>query len=446
VRKAPPPADLAARDAPLEPEEADADAVAAGGAATPPRPGPAVVAPAVTLTAADGPLEQLEIVLPLHEGLRITSAPQTLREIGLTEFALSYPGALSAPVIAWRFGSGPCAALAAESVTALPVELHVKVSKEKAGFEFRTQASSYWRRVQGRGDWRSVIGPLRKVWEFHPIRAPLGRTSRAMQSYELAGPRAWTTEHLADHLKSADPTALHWVRGLVPPPAAFWPDQALAKARRILEANRELRHVAELDLRYCPAAGGGAESPEALRRAAKGLASGAARRDGPLEMCLAAEVWQRSRIGQLERLAAAGFKVIQLSEFPRGAPGLVEPCRAEGHAHRPGDAADEWREVFRFLARLAARAEELKVSLTCDEPCAALLPFVCGYLDRQQDSRTQDYAPWTRHAAVTAVPFFSAVFGDHASAYTEPLDPDPARKLPGGWLANQRADPQPQAK
>jgi hypothetical protein len=44
------------------------------------------------------------------------------------------------------------------------------------------------------------------------------------------------------------------------------------------------------------------------------------------------------------------------------------------------------------------------------------------------------------------VPFFSAVFGDHASAYTEPLDPDPTRKLPGGWLVSQRVDPAPKEK
>jgi hypothetical protein len=334
-------------------------------------------------------------------------------------------------------------ALAAESVTALPIELRVKVSEEKAAFEFRTQAKCYFRRLEGRGDWRSVLGPLRKVWEFYPIRAPLGRVFRAMESYELTGPGAWTPAGLAAHLRSADPAALQWARGLAPGTAAFWPDEALAKLRAIAAANRELCHLAELDLRGCPAARGDAEAPEALRRAAKGLGPGAARGGGPLEMCLAAEAWQRSRFEQLERLAAAGVKVIQLSGFPRGTPGPAAPCFAEGHAHRPGDLAGEWQEVLKFLARLAAHAEELKVSLTCDGPSAALLPFVCGYLDRQHNPGAQEYAPWTRSAGVTPVPFFSAAFGGHVTPYTEPLDPDPARKLPGGWLANQRVDPRP---
>lgn len=130
------------------------------------------------------------------------------------------------------------------------------------------------------------------------------------------------------------------------------------------------------------------------------------------ETCLASPAWQRTRTAELERLAALGFRGIELAELAARAP--LEACRADGHEHLPGDLAGEWRSSIGFLHSLAKRADELGIVLTSDAPSAALLDFTAGYRDRADAD-----AFWLRTRLARTVPIFSSAFGAHVTPYVE---------------------------
>lgn len=154
-----------------------------------------------------------------------------------------------------------------------------------------------------------------------------------------------------------------------------------------------------------------------------------------LEMCLASEGWQASRLRQFDRLASFGFSVIQLDEFPIPSVWHLEPCRSREHLHQPGNAADEWSKILQFVAKLCERAEAKGVLLTCEEPCAALLPHVSGYIDRQFNASCDlIYAPWTKSRSIQPVPLFSTMFRNVVTPFTDVDDGELARPPPREWL------------
>jgi hypothetical protein len=186
-----------------------------------------------------------------------------------------------------------------------------------------------------------------------------------------------------------------------------------------------------------------AELPPDLKHATKQFPAGAQVAEGQwsfksVDMCLASEGWQQSRLAELDALADLGFKVVQLDEFPIPSLWHVNACQAEGHLHRANDPIDEWRQVMKFVAVLSKQADARGIRLTCEEPSAALLPYVCGYIDREYNRSIDLYAPWKKGKQVTAIPLFSAMFGDLVTPYTDVDDADPAGKPPAGWLINHK--------
>jgi hypothetical protein len=153
-----------------------------------------------------------------------------------------------------------------------------------------------------------------------------------------------------------------------------------------------------------------------------------------VDMCLASQAWQTSRLQQFDKLADVGFKVIQLDEFPIPPVWHAAACTATGHLHKPADAGDEWAKTMAFIAKLSARAADRGILLTCEEPSAAMLPYVSGYIDRQYNDATSVYAPWNRSKLIHTAPIFSTTFGDLVTPYTDADGVDPARKPPEGWL------------
>ena len=65
---------------------------------------------------------------PFYEGVEISNPISSLRDVGLAQFELSYPGVLSAPFVAWTFGGNNWTAVYVERLDALPVAINVKAT------------------------------------------------------------------------------------------------------------------------------------------------------------------------------------------------------------------------------------------------------------------------------------------------------------------------------
>jgi hypothetical protein len=160
-----------------------------------------------------------------------------------------------------------------------------------------------------------------------------------------------------------------------------------------------------------------------------------------VDACLASAQWQHSRLTQLDRLAALGFRVVQLDEFPIPRFWHTVACQSPTHLHRPGDIADEWRQIDLFLRQLARRAREHRVLLTCEEPSMLMLPYVAGYIDRQFNDSIDLYKIFRKSARAAPIPFFSMMFGDLATPYTDTDEAAPARRPPPGWIEQDKISP-----
>jgi hypothetical protein len=80
------------------------------------------------------------------------------------------------------------------------------------------------------------------------------------------------------------------------------------------------------------------------------------------------------------------------------------------------------------LRKLADRAHRRGVLLTCDEPSAALVPYVAGYIDRQFNDSIDLYRVFRSSAQAAPIPFFSMVFGDLVTPYTDSDETAPVRQ------------------
>src|SRR5262249_35799886 len=116
------------------------------------------------LSDADGPLDKLELVVPFYEGILIKNPVASLREIGTPRMQLAYPGVLSAPFIAWRFGDGAWTVLYADSVTALPAVLDLEATEKEFRLGYTSYAPCFFKFLQVNGSWNDMVRKLRGEW------------------------------------------------------------------------------------------------------------------------------------------------------------------------------------------------------------------------------------------------------------------------------------------
>jgi Domain of unknown function (DUF6259) len=408
-----------------------------------------------TLSRADGRLEQLRLVVPFYEGLEVGNPSASLGEAGLSQFQLAYPGALSAPFVAWSFGGDRWTAVYVERLDAVPVAINIKATDAEVEIALKCLTTCAPRTIVADGDWKVLARALRGAWDLKLRPAPLARRFARVNFYVrrwVSPDRAphlrqdWTVEQLVDRMKRESPDTIQFVYGYDPNGCDLggrylWHEGAEAEFKRVLAANPALAHFSWLNLRTYKTAIPGldlhAPLTDEARRSTKLYAAGTNSSTGScngIDMCPASEGWQKSRLEQLDRLVSLGFRFIQLDEFPIPAFWHVNPCLAENHLHKPGDAADEWRWTLELMKALATRASARGVVLTSEEPSAVLLPYVSGYIDRQFNNSIDLYAIWKKSRSIHPIPFFSAMFGDICTPYTDADESEPAREPPVGWL------------
>jgi len=371
---------------------------------------------------------------------------------------MAYPGVLSAPFIAWRFGDEDWTALCADSPLETPVAVKLRTDRGRFAIALRPAAPCAILRIRVQGTWQDLAKALRRRWDPPPNGPPLSHVFDGIHFYVHQWISAedapalridWTIDELVERMRREPPGTLQHVYGFDPGGVDlggeyFWSADGPAKVRAVLGANPRLSHLAWLNLRTYKYAIPrlGLERPLTPRvlAGARRCSSGPPARERQyayelIEMCLASPEWQQSRLRQFDRLADLGFKVIQLDEFPVPRRWSLVPCSATGHLHGPGDAAGEWREILRFLDVLARRARQRGIHLICEEPSVGLLPYTCGYVDRQYNQTSEFYSIWNGSPPARPVPLFSSMYGGRATPCTD-INPD--RHPPSGWLVNRK--------
>jgi hypothetical protein len=380
-----------------------------------------------------------ELLLPFYEGLRM---PLPAREVELV-----YPGPLSLPFAAWRCGE-EWSVVRASRLDALPVVLTLSHGR----IRLRCLASCALEELTVRGDWTAVADSLRRGWTQPLVQTPLAARFDDIRFYvhrwvDASGETIdWQVDELVERMRSSPARSLVLVYGLDPANVDLrgeylWSAEASEAARRIVSGNRGVSHLGWLNLRSykhgIPAMGIDEEPSAAVMRDASAWDGDAHRLDAygyrAVEMCPAAAPWQASRFRELERLIATGYRVIQLDELPIATRWHAAACRATGHLHAPGDLAGEWRQTLALVRRLAEAAHRHGVLLTSEEPSAALLPYVAGYVDRQFNAEPDVYGFWGGDAV--RVPLFSTIFAGVVTPYT---DIDPVTTPPPGWLVMRK--------
>jgi hypothetical protein len=366
---------------------------------------------------------------------------------------LAYPGTLSMPLVGWRCGDGPWRAAISDSLERYGVVLRVRLVAELPELSLECAGPCRFVDITAGDDWRSLAPPLRAAWKPPAGPAPLAARYRELRYYvhKWLAPDSpddpvrtdWTGEALVAEMQRQPPDAMIHVWGIDPGGndlrgEYFGEPGAAQLARRVVAANPRAAHFTWLNLRsykYAVPARGIDEAPSvevrAMARLYPEVNAIAQYTFKAWEMCLGSRGWQRSRMRQLERLVGLGYKVVALDEFPMPARWDVQGCRSSEHLHRAGDLADEWRVTIELVRRLARYAAAHGVLLSSEEPSAALLPFVSGYVDRIANRDPDVYAWFRKGTEDPAVPLFSTVFGDRMTPYT---DLDPSGPLPRGWL------------
>jgi len=88
------------------------------------------------------------------------------------------------------------------------------------------------------------------------------------------------------------------------------------------------------------------------------------------------------------------------------------------------------------VKKLSEYARAHDVLLSEEEPSAAFLPFVSGYVDRIANPPAM-YEIWQKVPSATVVPLFSTMFGDRTTPYT---DPSPTKPVPRGWMTTTKIE------
>lgn len=397
-----------------------------------------------------------ELLVPFYEGILIDEPPVALHEVGLERLELAYPGPLSAPFVAWQTGDNNWTAIYSTQLGALPVQLEIAAEEGKLEITLSCPQTCSIDQLTIHGSWQQVVEAVRQHWKVDGPKVRLADRFKRIDFYvhQWISPKEgpplrvdWTIDQLQAAMRKTPATNLVQIYGFDPAGIDlggqyFWSDSALSHAKRVLKANPQISHLAWLNLRSfkydIPRLRRQVPLTPRIRSMAK-LFDGKIREDDEyaykaIDMCLASERWQASRIRELDRLMDAGFKVIQLDEFPIASVWNVVPCQATDHLHKPGDASDEWTQSTAFIKLLSDRAQKRGVLLTCEEPSAALLPYISGYVDRQFNDSIDLY--WMRHRSrrITTLPIFSTMFGDLTTPYTDVDGAEPARVPPKFWL------------
>ncbi|SRR6266542_4247566 len=408
-----------------------------------------------TITTADGSLGELEIVMPFYEGVEIYIPTTTLREIGQAHLQLAYPGVLSLPLFAWRFGRGRWTAVYAPRIEASPAELKLTADASSLNVEFQSFAGTPFEILSVDGELRTLAAVLKTKWTIAAPPRPLAPGFTRMNFFvhqwvsanEPALRTDWTIEELVKHMNAERSDAIQFVYGFDPSGVDlggryFWSQGAASNVEQVLHTNPRLSFLNWLNLRTYKRAIPrlGIELPftlevESMLKQYPGAGNGKDQfQFKSLDMCLASEGWQRSRLREFDHLVQLGFRVIQIDEFPIPSFWHTVACQSPNHLHKPGDIVDEWRHINRFLGQLAERAQQQHVLLTCEEPSGALLPYVSGYIDRMFNDSIDLYQIWRKNKNTAPIPFFSLVFGDRVTPYTDADEAEPARQPPPGWL------------
>jgi hypothetical protein len=399
--------------------------------------------------------ESLELLVPFYEGLRVRQPHLAFPEVGLSRVQWAYPGPLSAPFVAWRSGGGEWTVLLCGDLAAVPAWLDLSVEDGQLRLRLSSDAATI-RRLRVGGSWQDVARAVRAQW---PVKGPPVRLADRFDRIDFYVHQwvslqedpplrvDWPEEPLKAAMARTPPRTLVQVYGLDPASVdlggrVLWSEGAAQKAARIAAANPQVAHLAWLNLRgfkhAIPRLQQAVPVDDAVRAMAKQY-DGQPRDDDhwayrSLVMCLGSAEWQASRIAAFEALADAGVDVVQLDEFPIPPVWHVAACGSDRHLHRRGDAADEWAASLAFIQRLSTRARERGVLLTCEEPSAALLPYVAGYIDRQFNDSIDLYPMRRQSERFEPVPAFSTMFGDLVTPYTDADGAAPARTPPAGWL------------
>jgi hypothetical protein len=412
-----------------------------------------------TLSEVDGHLEQLRLVVPFYEGVEISNPTSSLLEAGMTNFEMAYPGALSAPFVAWTFDGNHWTAAYVETLDALPVSLNIKTTNAGVEISLKCYTKSAYREISVDGDWRKFAKALRSVWDIKSGPRPIAKQFTKLNFYvnrwisQDQAPlhrQEWTVEKLVDRMRRESPDTVQFVYGYDPNGCDLggkylWYENAETEFKRVLAANPALTHFSWLNLRTYKTGIPGLDLQEPLseeiRQSVRIYATGTNSITGScnaIDMCPASEGWQKSRVEQFDRLVRLGFRFIQIDEFPIPPFWHVNPCLAKNHLHKSSDAADEWRWTLELVKVLAKRAKTHGVALTSEEPSTALLPYVSGYIDRQFNNGIDLYAMWKKSPSIHPIPFFSAMFADICTPYTDVDDTEPARQPPAGWLKQHK--------
>ncbi len=415
------------------------------------------------LTSTDGSFQALTVIIPFYEGVELPAAPLAVARTPTRSLTLAYPGALSAPFVAWRFGDADWTVLRVDALGTKPAELTLRAQSDAFEVTLRSFTGARVIEESVRGDVPALAQALRRQWRVRGSGRTLRERYRGVQFYVHEyvsagkGPeirRNWDIPALVERMKGESVEDIQFVYGFDPSGADlagtyFWTPAAEAKVKAVVGANRRLSHLSWLNLRTWKQA-----IPEldiqrnvdaSVRAQARvfppGMDDGhAADRFRSIPMCPASRGWQRSRLAQLDRLADLGFKVIQLDEFPIPQRWETVPCQSDQHLHRPNDIVDEWKQIDIFLQELSTRARRRNILLTCEEPSAALLPYVAGYIDRQFNDSIELYRVF-RKMGGHPIPLFSQIFGGLATPYTDADERDPVREPPPGWLKQHKHYP-----
>lgn len=412
-----------------------------------------------TLSTGCEPAE-LELVLPFYEGIRLAPAAAALRGAKSEYLDLAYPGPLSMPLVAWRCGEGKWSAVVSSEPLAMPVAVLLRTTGDEIEARMECFGECTFHEVGASGGWQAMASAVTGFWHLEAPNPPLASRYdryryfvRQWVADDATTPlrRDWSRGALEKRMRDEPPRTIAFAFGLDPNEVDleghyFWSDGALDEVRALVESNAQVAQFRWLNLRTykyaIPNLGIERSLPTEVRAAAKQYAKGVNDFSQyvfqSVEMCLGAELWQKSRMDELSKLVELGFRVIAYDEFPTSPKWGSEACRATNHLHRPNDLADEWRVTLELIRRLSAYAHEHGVLLSSEEPSAMLLPFTSGYMDGAFNEPPAMYEHWQAVQAVQRIPLFSTMFGAQLTPYTriggEPKPPKPwmvQEKVPG---------------
>jgi hypothetical protein len=383
--------------------------------------------------------EEEELVIPFYEGVRVPRRDAPMLEI-------PYPGVLATPMII--FGAGDDWTAVYAPLDALGLIFRMRDGR----IELSCPHACKLETVHG-ASWEEVAHAVAKAYDVH-AQPPLATRYTSQNFYVRdwisteGEPRrtAWTRDALRARLDREPPDVIEHVYGIDPggvdlAATYFREPAARAEAEAMIREHPWLSFFSWLNLRTykyaIPATKTLGVGPDVEAMAWRGKDGAMAESNQyvfeSVVMCSASAEWQASRMRELEKLVGLGFKVVAMDEFPLSATWDTHGCTSTHHLHRAGDLEDESRITRDFVAKLSDYARAHGVLLSEEEPSAAFLPFISGYVDRIANPPAM-YEIWQKVPNASVVPLFSTMFGALVTPYT---DPSPTKPVPSGWITTK---------